>query len=137
VLFLLHKDRVHVQLAIYLLLRLVHDEALIALSALEHDTPLRILDDLPGVDHLAHEIGGSSVVVGCLLGLLHKGLGFLSSSFCFLDSASEVGQLCQLSFDLFLPGDLFLLLLFYLVLGPSPLAADLEHVSPDALRHYS
>ena len=131
------EDPVHVQLAIYLLLRLVHDEALIALRPFENDTPLRILDDLPGVDHLAHEVCSSSVVVGCLLGLLHKSLGFLSSSFCFLDSASEVGQLCQLSFDLFLPGDLFLLLLFYLVLGPSSLAADLEHVSPDALRHYS
>ena len=82
------EDPVHVQLAIYLLLRLVNDEALIALSALEHDTPLRILDDLPGVDHLAHEIGGSSIVVGCLFGLLHLGLGLFCSSLCFLDSAS-------------------------------------------------
>ena len=89
------------------------------------------------INHLAHEVGCSPVVVGLLLGLVHKRLCLLGSALCLMHPASQVGQLLQLRLNLLLPGDLPLLLLLDLSFGPPPLRADLEHVRANALRDYS
>ena len=89
------------------------------------------------IDHLAHQVGGSPVVVGLLLGLLHERLCLLGSALSLLHPAPQVRQLLQLGLDLLLPGDLLLLLLLDLALGAAALAAHLQHVRSDALRDYS
>ena len=74
------------------------------------------------IDHLTHQVGGSAVIVGLLLSLLHECLCLLGTAFCLMHPASKVSQLLQLGFDLLLPDDLLLLLILDLGLGPSSLA---------------
>ena len=136
ILKVIQESAISVKLRLDLLWRLFYSEALLALSSFEYDTVLRVLHDMVRVYHLAHEVGSSSVVVGLLFSLLSSSLCLLGTAFCLLDSASEVGQLLEFSFDLFLPGDLALLLLLDLVLGPPPLASYLQHICTDTLRDY-
>ena len=75
------------------------------------------------VSHVVHQLGSTFIVESTVLSCL--------------DSGSQVCQLLQVCLELLLLQNLFLLLLFYLVFGPSSLAAHLEHVRPDALRNCS
>ena len=102
-----------------LLQTLVDSEPLHSTEGVQNDLLLAYLLDLPGVDHVAHQLGSACIVVSSVLSLL--------------DSVSEGGQLLHVSYHLHLPRLLHLLLFFDLVLGPSTFGAHLEHAGAHAL----
>ena len=136
ILNIIKEDPVYIHRCLDFLWRQVHSEALLALGPFDDDSVLRVLHDVVCIDHLAHQVGSSSVVLCLLLGLLSSSLCLFSPTLCLLDSASKVGQLSEFGFDLLLPGDITLLLLLDLLFGPPSLGPYLQHVGSDALRDY-
>ena len=100
-----------------------------AVGGVEHDGVRGDLVGGSGIDRLAEEVGCALVVVGHRIGLDHLVLGGP-------DPASEVGQLFQFCCQLLLLPDLLLLVLLDLLLFPSSLVANLEHVCSLAFAHY-
>ena len=89
-----------------LLQALVDSEPLHSSNGVQDDLLLSNLLDLASVDHVAHQLGSTCIVV--------------SSTLSFLDSVSEDGQLLHISYHLHFPRFFHLLFFFDLVLGPSP-----------------
>ena len=87
-------------------------KSLVSFFTIEYHLVLSILVQVPGLNHLAHELSSSLVALGRLFGLL--------------DSAPEVRQFPHVALDLLLFGGVLFLLLLYLGLGPSTLGPDLE-----------
>ena len=90
-------------------------------GGVQEDLLFTNLSDLASVDHVAHELSSTSIAFSTVLSVF--------------DLASQGGQLPHISSHLLLSLGFHQLLFFYLTLGPSSLAADLEHISPDALGH--
>ena len=117
------EDFAHVELALDLLLWHIHAKPLFTRLSLENNGIQRVLGNVASIDHLAHEISCTSVIVGLLFGPL--------------DSAPKVGKLLQFCLYLLLPDYLSLLLLLDFVFRASSLGGLLQHVCTNTLVHYS
>ena len=102
-----------------LLQALVDSEPLYSSDGVQDDLLLTDLLDLASVDHMAHQLGSTFIVISSLLSIL--------------DSVSEDGQLLHISSHLNFPCFFHLLLFFDLVLGPSSFGAHLEHTGAHSL----
>ena len=100
----------------------ISGKSLLAVSSIYDDALLAILYDMASLNHLTEQIGGGLAVVHFLFEAGH--------------SFPKRRQLCQLGGDILLLSQLIGLVLGYLFLGPSPLAAGLHHVGRNAFRDY-
>ena len=94
---------------------------MLPIARVEDDRGVAVLLNVPFVDHLGQELRSSLPLVGLVL--QHA------------DASSKRFQLLHILGYLLLLLDLFLLVLFDLMLGPAPLAANLHEVGGDALRN--
>ena len=109
-------------LALLVLCRLVDAEAMRAVLGVHDDCLLGVLFDMASVDHLAEQVGGGLALV-CLV-------------FEPLDLSTELGQLDNCAGVLYVLVCSCLLVGLHLCLSAAPLAPRLQHVGPNALRHY-
>ena len=102
-----------------LLQTLFDSKSLHSSHSIQDDLLLADLPDLTSVDHVAHQLSSSCIVVSSILSVL--------------DSVSEGGQLLHISCHLYFPCFFHLLLFVDLVLGSSPFGAHLEHAGAHSL----